>query len=161
MGRRADSGKHGYGISKNPNGGYGVRLPLPCGGEYQNTVRTKNKARQVQLVIARIEWGVERLSLLRRGRLCILRKFGCGVSVRQVISKTKLKCGGVAEYKQFGVFWYDHNGDPKSEFFSFKRYGENAEIEANWFAAKQRARLAYSELNLPPHWTAETFEVKA
>ncbi|WP_259556294.1 hypothetical protein [Vibrio harveyi] len=157
----ADSGKYGYGISKHKYDGFCVMLPLPDGTKYQNTFSTKNKARQVQLVIARTEWGLERFALLKRGRLAILRKFGAGVSVRKTISKCGLVGGRTAEYEQFGVFWYEHDGKPKSKLFSYKRYGDNAEIEANWFAAKQRARLAYSELNLPPHWTAETFEVKA
>lgn len=145
----ANSGKYGYKICDGTRG-YSVALPLVDGTEIQQTFSSKSKAERWQLSNAKKHWGLDRFQLLKRGRLSILRKFGCGVSVRRVVSKMTLSNGDVGEYPQFGVFWYEHDKSPKSKFFSYKRYGDDAEREAHWFAAKQRAILTCSELNLPP-----------
>ncbi|EGQ8036358.1 hypothetical protein G5Y08_002601 [Vibrio parahaemolyticus] len=160
MRKIADSGQFGYGVAKGTRGFF-VKLPLPDGTEASNTFKNLNRARQWQLLNARVEWGLDRFHLMKRGRTSILRKFGCGVSVRKTISRTKLSSGHVAEYQQYGVFWYDHNGNPKSEIFSYKKYGDDAEIEAHWFAAKQRAKLTASELNVPTHWYPRSFDLDA
>ncbi|NOI32023.1 hypothetical protein [Vibrio coralliilyticus] len=156
--RKADSSRLGYGIAKS-NRGYFVKVPL-LKGELSNTFSKIEKARRWQIVHAKNEWGLERFNLIRRGRLAILRKFGSGVTVRPAKSTTKLAAGGVKEYAMFGMFWYDHDGKPKSKMFSHKRHGDNAEVEAHWFAAKQRAVLTASELHLPAHWCPETFDLE-
>ncbi len=156
---KANSTSLGYGISEG-NRGYSVRLPLPQ-DVVTNTFKSLNRARQWQLVIARTEWGLNRFQLIKRGRLSILRKFGNGVSVRKTKSKMKLVSGDIQEYIQYGVFWYEHDGSPKSVMFSYKKYGDDAEIEAHWFAAKQRAKLTESELNLPSHWHPRIFDLEA
>lgn len=141
-----------YGICKGTRGWW-VKAPLYDGTEKQNTFKSKNAARQWQLAILRREWGMNRVELIKRGRLCILRKFGCGVTIRSTYS------GGNQKYKQIGLFWREHDGQPKSKMFSRKQYGDNAEIEANWFAARKRAELTNSELNLPEGLTPYSFDV--
>ena len=155
---KADSNKLGYGVCAIKNG-YKAKLALPEGTTIQKNFSSLMAAKTWQVKLVVREWGLERFALMKRGRLSILRKFGCGVSVRKTTSKTKLACGGIAEYPIFGVFWYDHECSPKSKFFSRKRYGDDAEIEANWFAAQQRARLTASELNLPEFLTPASFDL--
>lgn len=157
--KRADSGRYGYGIWKDSRGKYFIAtVPKVTKGQAMKYFRSESAARTWQVVTARRIWGIERFTLLKRGRLAVLRKTGAGVSVRRTKSTRVMANGDIAEYWQYGVFWYEHDGKPKSKLFSYKRYGDNAEIEANWFAAHQRAKLTSSELNLPTHWTASTFE---
>lgn len=159
MGKKADSNNLGYGLSKSTRG-YFVKVPL-LKGELTNTFKSLQKAKNWQIAQARKEWGLERFSIIKRGRLAILRKFGCGVSVRQVKSSTLLVSGRTGEYLQYGVFWREHDGKKKSVYFSQKRYGEHAEIEAHWFASQQRARLTDSELHLPKELTPYSFDLEA
>lgn len=159
MGAKANSGEHGYRISKAK---YGYVTKVPCfKGMKQRTIKSLSKAKQWQLRELVLEWGALRLNLLKKGRLSILRKFGCGVSVRKTISKTILASGDISEYVQFGVYWYENNGNPKSRLFSYKRFKDNAELEAHWFAAQQRAILTNSELNLPHGITIHSFDLDA
>ncbi|EGU0167941.1 TPA: hypothetical protein NJ458_003368 [Vibrio parahaemolyticus] len=159
MGQLADSGKYGYGISK-ADKAFNAKAPL-YRGERQKRFSSILLARQWQLINIHNEWGMQRFELIKKGRLSVLRKFGCGVSVRKSKSTMRLADGSIAEYPQYGVFWYDNEHKPKSKFFSPKKYGEYAEIEANWFAARKRAELTNSELNLPYGLTPYSFDLTA
>lgn len=145
---KADSTTLGYGISVGTNG-YLVYLPKVKSGSFSNTFKSLDKCRNWQLTLARKEWGIDRFQIIKRGRLCTLRSTDCGVAVRPVKSTMRLIDGTNAEYWQYGVFWREHDGSKKSKFFSHKKFGEFAEIEANWFACFQRAKLTASEINIP------------
>ena len=139
-----------------------ARVPLVVNRERtlkQKKFHSNEAAKGWQMANVVSEWGAGRYDLVMRGRSAMLRRCECGVHVRVCFSKTVLASGKIAKYKQYGVFWRDINGVKKSKIFSKKRYGHMAEIEAHWFAVKQRAQLIGSELNLPSHWTPETFEI--
>ena len=147
-----------YGMSFH-DGYYIARVPL-----YIGTITKKfsdyEAAKSWQLMQGIKEWGSERWPLLGKGRLSVLRKPDSGVSIRLVHTKGNGKNTMTNRtYVMFGVFWYDHDQKPKSQYFSHKRYGDRAELVANWFAAKQRAELSGSELNLPQHWTIDSFDL--
>ncbi|MFG0448352.1 hypothetical protein [Vibrio sp. YQ_11] len=156
---KSDSGKYGYGIARNNNDQcFLAKVPKIREGNFQKTFKSLSAARSWQVATAKKVWGLERFSLIKKGRLCILRRFGTGVRIRKARSTMLLSDGSIAEYWQYGVFWYEHNGTPRSKMFSYKQYGNNADIEAAWFAVKQRAKLTNSELNLPKHWLPSTFD---
>ena len=83
-------------------------------------------------------WGVERWDLIQAyGAMAVrrLRSPVFGVAVYQALS------GG--SYDIWRVDWRDYRGEKKSETFSPKQCGtlEQAEINANLFAASKRAEL--------------------
>ncbi|EKA5635968.1 hypothetical protein OKZ62_001872 [Vibrio navarrensis] len=143
---KADSGYLGYGLSKGKSG-YKASVPTVDGGYRANTFLSLQKAKNWQIVQARREWGLDRFQLIKRGLLATMRKKNHGVTIRYI-----------AKNREWGVFWREKK-QKKSKYFSQKRYGEYAEAHANWFAAKQRAKLTGGELNLPEHLTPEMFEL--
>ncbi|WP_435000191.1 hypothetical protein ACRZ5S_22510 (plasmid) [Vibrio scophthalmi] len=162
MGLAADTGRYGYGISwVDANKHFISKVPLMPRSAIQKQFKSLNAARSWQLKVAHAEWGLDRWGLIKRGRLSILRKFECGVSVRTCVSKTSRKDGTIGSYVLFGVFWYDHDGKPKSKMFSHRKYADRAEIEANWFAAQQRAILTNSDLKLPDSMDAQSFDLES
>lgn len=137
-----------------------ARVPL-IRGIKERCFRSLVEARKWQNDLALMVWGRQRWDLVQSGRLRMLRTFGSGVSVRIQKSQTRLTSSEIAEYKQFGVFWYDNSGAPKSKIFSLRRYGEYAELHAHWFAAHQRAIMTFSTLNLPAELSVFSFDLHA
>ena len=160
MGLCAGTGKYGYRISRAHGSSYFIVKVPTFTGMIERSFTSELRARNWQITLARRVWGLERWQIIKTGRLAVFRRFGVGVAVRTIKRSQYLKCGGVSHYVMYSVEWYDHQRKRKTKIFSYKRYGENAEIEAHWFAAKQRAALTCSELHLPPELTPYAFDLK-
>lgn len=96
-------------------------------------------------------WGVNRWDLiLLHGSMAVrrLRSPIFGVAVFPAVSKHKHHN---IEYPVFVVSWRDYHGEKFNETFSPTRSGtlEQAEIDANHFAARKRAQLTGGVLNVP------------
>ena len=96
-------------------------------------------------------WGANRWDLIATyGAMAVrrLRSPISGVAVFKATSKNKLTN---VEYPVFVVSWRDYNGEKHSETFSPKRCGtlEQAEADANLYAAIKRSELTGGSLNLP------------
>lgn len=149
-----------YGVNLMPWGGVRARVPkIKEGYEQKFFGKREHKnpeAEAEKWVTARglDIWGEHRWRMIsQHGRLKRMRTYDHAVSVLLKHTRYERKGGEIAEYPYFIVSWYEADAVTElAKCFNPSNYlgsMEQAEHEANLFAAKKRAELTGGELHLP------------
>lgn len=158
MGSKANSGQYGYKIKKDGSF-FQALIPLVAGGVRSQRFNSLSAARSWQHKELCKEWGARRVTLLKQGRLYMLRSTNVGVNVRMTTCVNRKDPS--VHYERCSVDWRNNDGTKQSASFGPKNHGDLFEEHAHWFAAHQRARMSFSELRLPYFLSPESFDLQA